>query len=52
MMLRDVMRAAWARMQLDWSQTSHLMWMLYEVHRSDKSPQRSPKNFNPLLQDD
>lgn len=51
-MLRDVMRLAWARLNVDWAQTSHVMWMIYSVNRAENSPVKKPSDFNPLLSED
>lgn len=50
-MLRDVMRLAWSKMHHDWARTSTVLWMLYSVNRGEKSPEKSPRDFNPLLAD-
>lgn len=45
------MRAAHARLSVSWNQTAHVLWMLYSVNRTDKSPEKSPSDFNPLTPD-
>jgi len=33
-----------------WAHTSNLMWMVYSMNRSAKSPAKRPEDFNPVVQ--
>lgn len=50
-MIRDLMRAAHAKMSVSWNQTAHIMWLLYSVNRTDKMKEKTPDDFNPLKAD-
>lgn len=36
--------------ELAWEHTSHLMALLFNINRSEKTQPREPRDFNPTLQ--
>lgn len=38
------------REELAWEHTSHLMALLFNINRSEKTQPREPRDFNPTLQ--
>ncbi len=40
------------REELAWEHTSHLMALIFNIHRSEKTQPREPRDFNPTMQQD
>ena len=38
------------REELEWERTSHLMALIFNINRSEKTQPREPRDFNPTLQ--